>query len=63
MMIVYREKENGTMTESARINLLDFLGRACDYLLWDEPEIHMEVRKMMEPAFKLLTEEMLKKYR
>ena len=57
MMIVYREKENGTLTESARINLLDFLGRACDYLLWDEPEIHMEVRKMMEPAFKLLTEE------
>lgn len=57
MMIVYREKENGTLTESARINLLDFLGRACDYLLRDEPEIHMEVRKMMEPAFKLLTEE------
>ncbi|MBO5483453.1 MAG: hypothetical protein J5978_09030 [Spirochaetaceae bacterium] len=57
MMIVYREKENGTLTESARINLLDFLGRACDYLLRDEPEIHMEVRKMMKPAFKLLTEE------
>lgn len=57
MMIVYREKENGTLTESARINLLDFLGRACDYLLRDELEIHMEVRKMMEPAFKLLTED------
>ena len=57
MMIVYHEKENGILTESARINLLDFLGRACDYLLQDEPEIHMEVRKMMKPAFKLLTEE------
>ena len=57
MMIVYREKENGTLTESARINLLDFLYRSCDYLLRDEPELHMEVRKMMEPAFKLLTEE------
>ena len=57
MMIVYHEKENGILTESARINLLDFLGRACDYLLRDEPEIHMEVRKMMKPAFKLLTEE------
>ena len=56
-MIVYHEKENGILTESARINLLDFLGRACDYLLRDEPEIHMEVRKMMKPAFKLLTEE------
>ncbi|MGN0388178.1 MAG: hypothetical protein ACI4ER_05140 [Suilimivivens sp.] len=57
MMIVYREKENGTLTESARINLLDFLSRSCDYLLRDEPELHMEVRKMMEPAFKLLMEE------
>ncbi|MGN0376199.1 MAG: hypothetical protein ACI4ED_01055 [Suilimivivens sp.] len=56
IIIVNREKENGTLTERAEKDILELLGKACDHLLQDEPEMLLEVRKIMEPAFKLMSE-------
>lgn len=53
IMILYHEKENGTLTENARNDIAEFLYKACEHLLQGEPELLEEVYEAMEPAIKL----------
>lgn len=52
-MILYHEKENGTLTENARNDIAELLYKACEHLLQGEPELLEEVYEAMEPAIKL----------
>lgn len=56
IMIIDREKRNGTLTDMAGKDIIEFLSITCGYLLKDEPELKREVHEIMEPTI-LLTRE------
>ena len=56
IMIIDREKENGTLTEAAGKELIEFLDMTCGYLLKNEPELKKEVRRVMRPIVMTQTE-------
>ena len=49
MMIIDREKENGTLTDIAGKEMIEFLSLTCNYLLKNEPELKKEVYGIMRP--------------
>ena len=49
IMIIDREKENGTLTDEAGKEIIEFLDMTCSYLLKNEPELKKEVRGIMRP--------------
>ncbi len=56
IMIIDREKSNGTLTDVAGKDIIEFLSITCEHLLKDEPELKKEVHEIMEPTI-LLTRE------
>ena len=49
MMIIDREKENGTLTDIAGKEMIEFLSLTCNYLLKNEPELKKEVYGILRP--------------
>ena len=49
IIIISREKENGTLTDEAGKEIIEFLDMTCSYLLKNEPELKKEVRRIMRP--------------
>ena len=49
IMIIDREKENGTLTEAAGKEMIELLDITCGHLLKNEPELKKEVRGIMRP--------------
>ena len=49
IMIIDREKENGTLTDAAGKEIIELLDITCGYLLKNEPELKKEVRGIMRP--------------
>ncbi|MCM1254223.1 MAG: hypothetical protein NC321_15490 [Clostridium sp.] len=49
IMIIDREKENGTLTEMAGKEMIGLLDITCSYLLKNEPELKKEVHGVMRP--------------
>ena len=49
IIIISREKENGTLTDEAGKEIIEFLDMTCSYLLKNEPELKKEVRRIMSP--------------
>lgn len=58
IMIIKREEENGTLSNMAGTDIVELMGKACDYLYGKKPEILREVHEVMRPAFKLVSEEL-----
>ena len=56
IMIIDREKENGTLTDTAGKDIVEFLSITCSHLLKNEPELSEEVQKIMKPTIKLTRE-------
>ncbi|MBD5484660.1 MAG: hypothetical protein HDR18_03915 [Lachnospiraceae bacterium] len=56
IMIIDREKENGTLTDMAGKEILEFLDITCGYLLKNEPELKKEVHGIMRPIVMTQTE-------
>lgn len=56
IMIIDREKRNGTLTDIAGRDLIEFLSITCGYLLKNQPELKREVHEIMKPTI-LLTRE------
>ena len=56
-MIINRAEENETLEYEIGAEIVELLGRACDYLYDKEPELLREVRKVMEPVIKLARDE------
>ena len=48
-MIIDREKGNGTLTDIAGKEIIEFLDMTCSYLLKNESELKKEVRGIMRP--------------
>ena len=55
-MIIEREKANGTLTELAGEDIIEFLSITCDYLFKNEPDLYKEVHEIMNPRIKLTRE-------
>lgn len=58
IIIINREEENGTLSSSTGADIVELIGKTCDYLFSKEPELLREVHEIMEPAIKLLSEEL-----
>ena len=56
IMIIDREKENGTLTDIAGKEMIELLSLTCGYLLKNEPELKKEVRGIMKPIVMLQME-------
>lgn len=56
IMIIEREKTNGTLTGLAGEDIIEFLSITCDYLFKNEPELYKEVHELMNPTIKLRRE-------
>lgn len=56
IMIIEREKTNGTLTGLVDEDLIEFLSITCDYLFKNEPELYKEVHELMNPTIKLTRE-------
>lgn len=56
IIIIDREKENGTLTDTAGKDIVEFLSITCSHLLKNEPELSEEVQKIMKPTIKLTRE-------
>ncbi|MBD5393762.1 MAG: hypothetical protein HDR71_05725 [Lachnospiraceae bacterium] len=56
IMIIEREKANGTLTELAGEDIIEFLSITCDYLFKNEPDLYKEVHEIMNPRIKLTRE-------
>ncbi len=55
-MIIDREKENGTLTDVAGKEMIEFLSLTCGYLLKNEVELKKEVYGIMRPIVMTQTE-------
>lgn len=55
-MIIDREKKNGTLTDTAGKEMIEFLSLTCGYLLKNEPELKKEVNGIMIPIVMTQTE-------
>lgn len=58
IMIINRKEENGTLSNMAGADIVELMGKTCDYLFSKEPELLREVHEIMEPAIKLFSEEL-----
>ena len=56
IVIIDREKENGTLTDVAGEELIELLDITCGYLLKNEPELKKEVYGIMRPIVMTQTE-------
>ena len=56
IMIIDREKENGTLTDIAGKEIIEFLDMTCGHLLKNEPDLKKEVRGIMRPIVMTQTE-------
>lgn len=56
IMIIEREKENGTLTDAESKEIVEFLDMTCGYLLKNEPDLKKEVRGIMRPIVMTQTE-------
>lgn len=56
IMIIEREKENGTLTDAAGKDIIELLDMTCGYLLKNEPDLKKEVRGIMRPIVMLQSE-------
>lgn len=56
IMIIDREKENGTLTDMAGKDIVELLDMTCGYLLKNEPDLKKEVRGIMKPLVMLQSE-------
>ena len=56
IMIIYREKENGTLADMAGEDIVELLDMPCGYLLKNEPDLKKEVRGIMKPLVMLQSE-------
>ncbi len=56
IMIIDREKENGTLTDAAGKEMIELLSLTCSYLLKNEPELKKEVHGIMKPIVMLQME-------
>lgn len=56
IMIIEREKENGTLTEEAGKEIIEMLDITCSHLLRNEPELKKEVQGIMRPIVMTYTE-------
>lgn len=57
IMIINREEENGTLRGSTGADIVEYMGRTCDYIFNKEPELLKGVHEVMEPVIKLIREE------
>lgn len=53
ILMVERAKENGTLTQLACEDMMEFLSMTCASLLKREPELSKEVLEIMNPTIKL----------
>ena len=58
IIIINREEENGTLSNTTGTDIVELMGKTCDYLFSKEPELLREVHEIMEPAIKLFSEEL-----
>ena len=58
IIIINREEENGTLSNSTGTDIVELMEKTCDYLFSKEPELLREVHEIMEPAIKLFSEEL-----
>lgn len=58
IMIIDREKENGTLTDAAGKDIIELLDMTCGYLLKNEPDLKKEVRGVMRPIVMTQTEKL-----
>lgn len=58
IIIINRKEENGTLSNMAGADIVELMGKTCDYLFSKEPELLREVHEIMEPAIKLFSEEL-----
>lgn len=56
IMIIDREKENGTLTDAAGKDIIELLDMTCGYLLKNEPDLKKDVRGIMRPIVMLQSE-------
>ena len=56
IMIIEREKTNGTLTDLAGEDVVELLSVTCGYLFKSEPELYKEVHEIMNPTIKLTRE-------
>ena len=56
IMIIEREKGNGTLTEEAGKEIIEMLDITCSHLLRNEPELKKEVQRIMRPIVMTYTE-------
>ena len=56
IMIIDREKGNGTLTDAAGKEVIELLDITCSYLLKNEPKLKKEVRGIMKPIVMTQTE-------
>ena len=56
IMIIDREKDNGTLTDIAGKEMIELLDVTCGYLLKNEPELKKEVHGIMRPIVMTQTE-------
>ena len=56
IMIIDREKDNGTLTDIAGKEMIELLSLTCGYLLKNEPELKKEVHGIMRPIVMTQTE-------
>ena len=56
IMIIDREKENGTLTDVAGKEMIELLDVTCGYLLKNEPELKKDVHGIMRPIVMTQTE-------
>lgn len=58
IIIINREEENGTLSNATGADIVELMGKTCDYLFSKEPGLLREVHEIMEPAIKLFSEEL-----
>lgn len=58
IIIINRKEENGTLSNMAGADIVELMGKTCDYLFSKEPELLREVHEIMEPTIKLFSEEL-----
>lgn len=61
IIILNRAEENGTLSNKAGTDIIELISKACDYLYNEEPRLLREVHEVMEPAIRLIREELEEK--
>lgn len=56
IVIIDREKKNGSLTDAAGKDIIELLDMTCGYLLKNEPDLKKEVRGIMRPIVMLQSE-------